>query len=140
MELNPFKIVSPPDLPISRKTGPDIRIHRCPVYLFALVPRITPDQRACACSRGRRRDRRRRDLSLFLSLSFSFSFSLPFSFLFFFLFPFSLSLSPFSLSSVARPRAPFSSPPPLPHALPRAPPLPYTRACARPYTPSPSPP
>src|SRR6185503_11482444 len=97
---NFFIVKLRPFLPDLQKTGPDIRIHRCPVSLFALVPRVTADLRACASGRSRRRDFH--CLSLFLSFLF-LNFSFPF-FLFLF-FSLSLSLSPSSLSSAALPHA-----------------------------------
>ena len=75
---------SPEPFPISVPTSES---NHCPVSLFLLVPRVTPDRRACTTRRGRRRDRRRRDLLP----SLSFSFSPP---LFFFLFPFSFLFPP----------------------------------------------
>ena len=95
VELRLFEIVF---RPISRKTDPDIRTHRCPVSLFALVPRIMADRRACVSGRGRRREYLSPFLFLSLFLFFSISF---FLFLFSFSFP---SLSASSLSSL--PRAP----------------------------------
>ena len=53
---------------------PTSESNRCPVSLFSLVPRVTPDRRACASSRGRCRDFRRLSLSLSFFLFFFFSF------------------------------------------------------------------
>ena len=97
----------PPDL---SKTGPDIRIHRHPISLFAPVPCVTPDRRACASGRGRRRE----------SLSLSFSFSFSFSFFLFFFLPL-LSLSPSSLSSLPRAPERRSAPPACTQAAPGLP-------------------